>query len=280
VEAQKTLELLNFNFSIPNIFNNPLFLVDILIVFLILYWVYRLLKNTKAVRILYGVIILAIFMYISSFLHLTVLNLVLTAFLTVILVAIPVVFQPELRNALEKIGRTTGLRAAIFKKPKHPRFLNVILETVKRMSEENIGGIIAIQRKTGLSDYLKTGISLDANISKELILACFTEDSPLHDGAVIIFNNRILGASCILPLSEDDSTKALGTRHKAAVGLSEETDAVSIVVSEKSGEISLAIEGIFEKNINIDDLGKKLKSLLKDHGSNPLKFVNRLNNEQ
>lgn len=261
----KFIDLVKVNFPVSEISKNPLFLVDIFIVLFIFYWIYKLLKNTKAVRILYGLLLLGIMMYISFLFHLTLLSWLLGAFLTVILVAIPVVFQPELRNALERIGRA-GLKAGVFKGQSTSKFLDPILETVKILSVNKIGGIIAIQRKTGLSDYLKTGVSMNSDISKDLLLACFVHDSPLHDGAVIISHGKILGASCIFPLSENDSTATLGTRHKAAVGLSEQTDAVVIVVSERNGEISLAKDGVLSKNISLSDLGKILRALFKDSG--------------
>lgn len=274
----KFLEQLKIDFTISELTKYPLLVVDILIVFLIFYWIYRLLKNTKAVRILYGVLILAVIMYISSLLHLVLLHWFLQVFLTVIIIAIPVVFQPELRNALEKIGRT-GLKPGVFKESKASKFLNPILDAVKIMSREKIGGIIAIQKKTGLRDYLKTGVILDADISKELLIACFVHNSPFHDGAVIIANGRILAASVVLPLSDSDSTIHLGTRHKAAVGLSEQTDAVSIVVSEKTGEISITMGGNISKNISYNDLNKFLKKTFKDFDKQGVKLIDHFHIE-
>lgn len=257
---QKLINFPRLDVTFADVLKNPLFLVDIFIVLLIFYWIYRLLKNTRAVRILFGVLILAGMMYLSFFLHLTLLSWVLGLFLTVILVAIPVVFQPEFRNALEKIGRTR-LNASIIRS-RNVKFPQSILEALEVMSTNKIGGLIAIQRKTGLGDYLKSGIELDSKISKNLILACFLEGSPLHDGALVIAGNRILGASCLFPLSGDESAVPLGTRHKAAVGLTEETDALCIVVSGKNGQISLAYEGKLLKNIAQEELAKKLKTLL------------------
>ena len=257
MDIQKLLDLVKFNLPISDISKNPLFLMDILIVLLITYWIYKLLKNTKAVRILYGLFILTIMMYISSLLHLVLLSWVLGAILTVILVAIPVVFQPELRNALERIGRT-GFRASSLTKSQEINILKPVLEAVRTMSHSRNGSIIAIQRKTGLGDYLKTGVALNSDISKELILSCFTNTSPLHDGAMIISHDKILGASCIFPLSGSDLAAKLGTRHKAALGLSEQTDALVIVVSGTSGNISLAIDGELIKNINLEELQKKI----------------------
>lgn len=256
-------------FSFPELSDDPLFLVDFFIVILIFYWIYTLLKNTRAVRILYGLFILALLMYVSSLLHLALLNWVLGAVLTVILVAIPIVFQPELRNALERIGRT-GLNPHAFKNNGF-KYLEEILETLKIMSKKQIGGIIAIQRKTGLGDFIKTGILLNADISKELLLSCFIPESSLHDGAIIISDNKIIAASCILPLSSDDSVAKLGTRHKAALGLSEQTDAVVIVVSGTTGMISIAHEGFLFRGVKINELEKKLRKIFENNKIN-LKF--------
>lgn len=259
-EIQKILDVSNLGLSFKDILQNPLFLVDFIIVLVIFFWFYQLLKNTRAVRILYGVLILGILMYLSSFLHLVLLSWVLGGFLTIVLVAIPVVFQPELRNTLEKIGRT-GISAANFKTLAVSEHLETILDAVKIMSHNKIGGIIAIKRNSGLNDYLKSGVELNAKLSKELIISTFIYESPLHDGGMIISNDKILGASCIFPLTENQDTITLGTRHKAAIGLSEQTDAICIVVSERDGGISLAIDGSLEKNISYEELAKKVKSL-------------------
>ena len=184
---EKIIEQINIGLPVSKISNNPLIIVDILIVSLIIYWIYKLLRNTRAVRILYGLLILIIIMYISSLLNLTLLHWLLQIILTVIIVAIPIVFQPEFRNALERIGRT-GIKAGTLKDSRVLKILNPVLDSVKVMSRDKTGGIIAVQRKTGLSDYAKTGTMLNANISKSLLLACFISGSPFHDGAVIISN--------------------------------------------------------------------------------------------
>jgi diadenylate cyclase len=272
MDIQKLLDLVKFNLPISEISKNPLFLVDILIVLLITYWIYKLLKNTKAVRILYGLLILVMMMYISSLLHLVLLNWVLGAILTIILVAIPVVFQPELRYALERIGRT-GLRASSLTKSQEINILKPVLEAVRAMSLNRNGSIVAIQRNTGLGDYLKTGVALNSDISKELILSCFINTSPLHDGAMIISNDKILGASCIFPLSDSDLAAKLGTRHKAALGLSEQTDALIIVVSGTSGNISLAVEGELMKNISLEELQKKINYYFRELDLKKINFL-------
>jgi len=270
---EKLISTINVNISFTEITKNPLFIVDFLIVLLIIYWFYKLLKNTRAVRIFYGFVFLFIAMFLSSIFHLYILNWVLRIMLTVLLVAIPVVFQPELRNTLEKIGRT-GFKAKSFKDITTQEFLNSILGAIAKMIVNKIGGIIVIQRKTGLGEYIETGVILDALISKELIISCFNDDSPLHDGAMIISNGKISGASCVFPLSENNSLSGLGTRHKAGVGLSEQTDAVVIIISGKNGNISLAVDGVILENIHFNDLENKLRKIFIDDNSKKMGISN------
>lgn len=258
------LDILGQNFPIEKITQNPLFLVDFIVVLVLFFGIYRAFKNSRALRIFYGVIFLAVMLFLSSFFNLTLLSWVLGIFLAVILVAIPVVFQPELRNALERLGRT-GLKKVTHKESRTGRFIKPIIETVSTLSKNSIGAIIVLQRKTGLREFISTGTIVDAEISKDLLLSFFSGESPLHDGAVIISKGRIAAASCILPLSENDSVAMLGTRHKAAMGLSEQTDALVIVVSEKTGQISLASRSTFVKNINLIDLQKALDVNLKQN---------------
>lgn len=252
----------NNSFSVEDIVQNPLFLVDFMVVLLLFYGIYRMLRNTRALRIFYGLIFIALMLFVSVFFNLTLLSWVLGVFLTITVVAIPIVFQPELRNGLERLGRT-GLKNISAKESVTAKFIKPIMETVVILSKNKIGAIIVIQRKTGLREFMATGTIIDAEISKNLLLSFFLGDSPLHDGAVIISKGRIASASSILPLSENDLVTTLGTRHKAAMGVAEQTDALVIVVSEKTGKISLAEGASFFKNIAEKDLTKMLEESLK-----------------
>lgn len=252
----------NNSFSVEEIVQNPLFLVDFMVVLLLFYGIYRMLRNTRALRIFYGLIFIALMLFVSVFFNLTLLSWVLGVFLTITVVAIPIVFQPELRNGLERLGRT-GLKNISAKESVTAKFIKPIMETVVILSKNKIGAIIVIQRKTGLREFMATGTIIDAEISKNLLLSFFLGDSPLHDGAVIISKGRIASASSILPLSENDLVTTLGTRHKAAMGVAEQTDALVIVVSEKTGKISLAEGASFFKNIAEKDLTKMLEESLK-----------------
>ncbi|NTU69506.1 TIGR00159 family protein [bacterium] len=243
---------------LDDIYKNPLFIVDIFIVIVIFYIIYRVFKNTRAERIFYGFIILGVMFFLSSFFNLYLVNLLLGITFFALIVAMPVVFQPELRSALEKLGRT-GINKIGSRKNETNKTLKTIISSVAFMSKNKIGSIIAIQGKTGLNDHTTSGVIINGNVSKDLLVSCFITESPLHDGAVLIRENKIISASSILPLSESDQVLALGTRHRAGLGLSEISDAQVIIVSEKTGQISFAKLGKFYNNISLDELTKKIK---------------------
>ena len=238
--------------------------IDILIVSILIYYAFVLIKGTKATRIFYGIIILAGILVIGRLLELDTLNWVLSHLTLLVIVAIPVVFQPELRRGLEKLGRMK-----IFGKTKYyeerlrGRVINELLHAVKVLKDNKVGAIIAIQRKTGLGEYIETGTEVDSRLSSKLLLTLFFPNSPLHDGAVIMKGNKIMAAGCILPLSDNEAGYKYGTRHRAALGLSERTDAVSLVVSEEKGEASLIYDGNIYGNLPLDKLEEKLNELFK-----------------
>lgn len=244
-----------------NFHQNPFFVLDVIIVTALIYWLYILIKETRAIRILYGIVILALLFLLGRLLNLVALNYLLKALMTMLIVAIPVVFQPELRSALEKLGRANIV--SDFKKLKRSEIsdlISEIVEAVKIMSKNRVGALIVIIQKTGLKDIIETGTTINAKISKELILTIFQPKSALHDGAVIIRGDKIAAAGCTLPLTERRFDYNLGTRHRAAIGLSEQTDAITLVVSEETGHISITAKGIL--NHDVDE--KKLKELLEE----------------
>ena len=255
------LEVLGANIRLERIYQNPLFIVDFIIISILLVIIYRLFKNTRAQRIFYGMLIISLILFLSLFFNLIMVSWFMGIMLGMLLITIPVVFQPELRSVLEKLGRT-GFRSVPIKQSVNAKFLKPILETISILSKNKIDAILVIQRKTGLKEFIQSGTLIDAKISKDLLLSFFSQDSPLHDGAVIISEGRVKAASCILPLSENEAVAMLGTRHKAAMGLSEETDALIVVVSEKTGQVSLASESLFFKNISLDELKINLEKSL------------------
>lgn len=244
-----------------DISQNPFFILDIIIVAVFVYWLYVLIKETRAMRILYGIIILALLFLVGRLLNLAALNYLLKALMTMLIVAIPVVFQPELRSALEKLGRADIV--SDFRRLKRSEISSIIIEiigAVKELAKTKTGALIVIGQKTGLKDIIETGTLLNAKISEELLLTIFQPRTALHDGAVIIRGNRIAAAGCTLPLSEKRFDSQIGTRHRAAIGLTEQTDAVTIIVSEETGKISLTAKGILSHDVD----EKKLKDLLEE----------------
>jgi len=230
-----------------------LVVLDIFVVALIFYWLYLLIKETKAWRISLGLVFILIVMLFAKFLGLVMLNWIFRHFLTVLVVAIPIVFQPELRSMLEKLGR---IKLSDFpqKKKDSGNLINAIVDAASLMAENRIGALIVIQKKTGLKDYIEMGTILDAEVSAPLLVTIFSKNSPLHDGAVIIVGHKIKSASCLLPMAETRLKQGFGARHQAALGLSRETDALIIVVSEERGEISFVREGKINSKLSPFDL--------------------------
>lgn len=246
-----------------NFGRNPFFILDIIIVTALIYWLYVLIKETRAMRILWGIVILTLLFFLGKILQLAALNYLLKALMTMIIVAIPIVFQPELRSALEKLGRADIV--SDFRRLKRTEISEIISEIIKavnKLAETKTGSLIVISQKTGLKDIIETGTKIRAKITKELLLTIFQPKSPLHDGAVIIKGDKIAAAACTLPLSDNQFDYKIGTRHKAAMGLSEQTDALIIVVSEEKGAISLAYRGILNHDIDEQKLKKMLEELI------------------
>ena len=238
--------------------------IDILVVGILIYYFYLFLRQTRALGILYGLFILGLLWFVGQALELTLLNTILKWLLTPILIAFPVVFQPELRAGLEKLGRSTKFVTDIrrLSKPDLELILDEIIKAVNVLSKNSYGALIVISRSSGLREYIQTGQEIYALVNNKLLVNIFTPKAPLHDGAVIISGQRIIAASTTLPISEDVMDLSLGTRHKAALSLSMETDAVSIIVSEETGAVSLAVDGRIQRNINYDDLKERLTKLL------------------
>jgi len=238
---------------------HPFEILDVLLVAVLIYWVYLLLKETRAMRILYGIAFLAIIMLLGRLLQLGTLNFILTYVLAGLVVAIPVVFQPELRAALERLGRTRFVGE--FGKLKKYEIENVVLEIISAvdfLSKNRQGAIIVLTRQTGLRDIIQTGVRLDAQVTRQLLINIFAPKSPLHDGAVILSGDRVIAANCWLPLPEQEFNFDLGTRHRAAAAITSETDAIVIVVSEETGKISLAVGG----NLTVDLTSAQIKEFL------------------
>lgn len=242
-------------------------IIDILIVAYIIYRVMKLLKDTSAERLIKGIIILVGIMLLASMLHLTMISWLLQQALNVGLFAIVVVFQPELRRLLEQIGKGNFSRL-IVPADAPDEVESMIIATVSAcadMSRTKTGALIVFERRERLGEIISTGTMVDAAPSAELIKNIFFKNSPLHDGAMIVRAGRVCAAGCVLPLSGNQSlSRDLGTRHRAAVGMSESADSVLVVVSEETGSISVAIGGMLKRHLSPDMLRKLLENELLD----------------
>ena len=257
---------------------NILNAIDILIVAFVLYRLLLLIRGTRAVQLLKGVIVILVATGISNVLHLTALNWLLNKIITIGLFAIPVVFQPELRRALEQIGRG-GFFQFSFTSAGQQDIEFLIAEVVKAtqvLARNKIGALMVVERGTGLTEYIETGTFIDGTVSTELLINTFIPNTPLHDGAVILRRNHVVAAGCFLPLTENrDLDKKLGTRHRAAVGVTEQSDAVAVVVSEETGHVSVAVDGTLSLNLSEPDLLELLRSLLLTKRTSALNFFAR-----
>lgn len=255
------------------LYQNPIKLVmlilDISIVLFLAYKLLKLAKKTRAWQLLKGIILLIIATWVSSILGLNILNYILTSFMTYGVIILIVIFQPELRRALEQLGtskltRFFGIDKDLATKTKENIYKLVI--AALELSKKKTGALIVIERDIKIKDIINTGILMKAEISPQLLVNIFEPKTPLHDGAVIISENQIMAAACMLPLANDkDIAKELGTRHRSGIGISKESDAIVIIVSEETGKISIAKDGTLIADVKEEALKKILiKSVVTD----------------
>lgn len=231
--------------------------IDILIVTLLLYRLFSLMRGTRAVHMFFGLIGLFVLSVIAQWMHLIAVNWLISSLRTVWVIAFVIIFQPELRRALALLGQNPLLSR--FVRMRESGIIPEILQAVQNLSEKRIGALIVLEKDQGLKNFVETGTAIDARVSAELIATVFTPSSPLHDGAVVIQNDRVVAAGCTLPLSQDQRlAPALGMRHRAALGLSEESDALIIVVSEQSGSIAYAENGKIHRGVDLSTLRSEL----------------------
>jgi diadenylate cyclase len=242
--------------------------VEILIIALIAYRIMSWMKNTKAWMLLKGLLLLVFFIFVATLLQMRTILFLGQQSLNVLAIAAVVVFQPELRRALEKLGEKDILSTINLFDTKNEnlrfsiRTLEAIAETCDKLGNRKTGALIVVEQATMLNEYVNTGIELDSAISEQLLQNIFDGNTPLHDGAVIIRGDRIVAATCYLPLSENMLiSKDLGTRHRAALGMTEVSDALVLVVSEETGAISASVGGILERNISIADVRRHLRKI-------------------
>ncbi|WP_214742335.1 MULTISPECIES: diadenylate cyclase CdaA [unclassified Exiguobacterium] len=235
--------------------------LDIVVVTYVIYKLMMIVRGTKAVQLIKGISIILVSWFLSGFFGLKTLQFLLNQVITYGLLGIIIIFQPELRRGLEHLGRTSNLfgRTGTSDEEQQRQMIEAIVSSAQYMSKRRIGALIAIERDTGLNEYVETGIRMDSHITSQLIINLFIPNTPLHDGAMIIQDGKIAAAACYLPLSESPHIdKALGTRHRAAIGVSEVTDSVTLTVSEETGAVSLAIAGRLYRELDEEALRSKL----------------------
>jgi diadenylate cyclase len=251
-------ETLRQNFSLLSV-------LDIALVAIAVYYVLRLLRGTRAVQLIKGLLVLGALIVFTGALHLDTFNWMLKQALLPGVIALIILFQPELRLALEQIGRghLFGAGLATLRREQISRLVDELVYSARQLASERIGALIVLEREVGLNDVIQTGRRLDAVVSADLLRTIFYPGTPLHDLATVIRGDRVVAAGCLLPLTERRDVRGLlGTRHRAALGLSETTDAVVLVVSEETGAISLAVDGKLYSHLTPDVLKQRLASVL------------------
>ncbi len=243
-------------------------LFDIFIVAGFFYYLILWLRGSRAANLIRGLSVILCVFVIARLLGLYTINWLFDKFAAAILVVLIIVFQPELRRALEQLGRGKFISRVGFGVKPSSWFIRALVRGIEQLAEEKSGALIILERNTGLNEYLESGVKIDALLSSELLVSIFNKHAALHDGAIIIQGDRILAAGCLLPLSESKLLdKRLGTRHRAAVGLSELTDAIVIVISETTGTISIAENGYLTRFLTREMLEEKLFSLYREQYS-------------
>jgi diadenylate cyclase len=238
--------------------------VEILIIFVFVYAFLRLMEGTRGAGILKGLatfagILAMVTIFVTRRFKLENVSWVMSSLAPVILIPLFILFQPEIRRALIRLGENPLFR--MFFRP-HSGFTNELVKATFNLSRDRIGGLIAVEREVGLTGYVEAGVRLDAEVSAEIIKTIFWPGTPLHDGAIVIRHQRIAAAGCLFPLTDNPQFSAeLGTRHRAAIGITEESDAAAIVVSEETGQVSLAVGGTLQRNIDERSLRRALEEL-------------------
>ena len=266
---------------------SPTDVIEIVIIGVILYYFLLWMKRSRAWSLMKGILVLLVFLAVAAIFQMNTILWLANKLFSVAIIALVIIFQPELRRALEQLGRTNFLANFFsrgFQKDSpndySEKTTNEIVKACFEMSKVRTGALIVIERETPLNEYIRSGITLDGILSSQLIINIFEHNTPLHDGAVIVRGNRIISATCYLPLSDNMRlSKDLGTRHRAAVGVGEASDAVTVIVSEETGNVSLAVGGMLHRNVDADFLREKLNNLvLSPTTSSPLgKIRRRLN---
>jgi len=248
-----------------NFFNDFSFTdaLDIIIVAALVYWILILIRGTRALQVLVGLGLLFVLYGLSNALNLRTLNWILGSFVGSLILVIVVLFQAEIRRALVRLGQAS-FRPAVYEHGYEPeKMIEELVRGCSTLVNRKLGALIVLERNVGLDEYVEDGVSVDARVTKEILTSIFLPTSPIHDGAIIVRRGMILAAGCFLPLAMDvEIEKDLGTRHRAALGISRESDAVVIVISEERQEISLVVEERIHFNLDAEGLSERLRELL------------------
>lgn len=238
----------------------PLAIIDIALVTTLIYGLLYLMRGTPAVQLARGIIVLfVVLFFLVNFLPLPAFRWVINQSVPILLIAVPVIFQPEIRRGLERLGRTRFLFGWYSSQPEMTRAIQQVARAAERLSERRHGALIVFERTTGLQELVDTGVPIDSSVTAELLLTIFYPGTALHDGAVVVRDSRVVAASCVLPLAEEVPDQQMGTRHRAAIGVTQQSDALVVVVSEETGVISLAYSGRIIRNL---DEGRLTRLLL------------------
>ncbi len=247
--------------------SNPRNVFDILVVALIIYWLLWVAQGTRATQLIRGIVtLLAVVFLVGTTFQLTALNWVLAQTWPVLLISLPVIFQPEIRRALEQLGQTRSWLPQLLPRPDEMagRTVDELVKASTQLARHRYGALIVLERETGLQNYVERGVPIDGLLTRQLLINLFYPNSPLHDGAAVVRDGRIVAASVVLPLSDNTAaTSQLGTRHRAALGITEESDSIAVVVSEETGQISVAENGRLIRNLDAERLDAELRGLLK-----------------
>ncbi|WP_048601017.1 diadenylate cyclase CdaA [Rubeoparvulum massiliense] len=257
-------------------------MVDILIITFIIYKFLMLIRGTRAVQLLKGILVIFGVWLLSLYFNLRTLQWLMSEVFTLGVLGIIILFQPELRKGLEQLGRGRFFpRAGQMEEDQLEKVVNHITDAVTYMAKRRIGSLIILEQETGITEQVETGIPVDGNITSQLLINIFIPNTPLHDGAVIIRQDRIVAAACYLPLSENPTiSKELGTRHRAALGITEISDAVAVVVSEETGQISICRNGHITRDYDKESLREALKAELTPENPVPHVFQRKGGEEQ
>jgi uncharacterized protein (TIGR00159 family) len=245
---------------------NPRNVVDLLVVAVIIYWLLWVAQGTRATQLIRGIVTLLVVVFlVGTTLQLTTLNWILGQVWPVLLVSLPVIFQPEIRRALEQLGQTRSWLPQLRPRLDETagRTVDELVKAAAQLARHRYGALIVLERETGLQNYVERGVPIDGLLTRQLLINLFYPNSPLHDGAAVLRDGRIVSASVVLPLSDNTAAASqLGTRHRAALGITEQSDAIAVVVSEETGQISIAENGRLIRNLDAERLEERLRALL------------------